>query len=198
MKCDEQYNFKIYLIINVLLAYYGSFEKSPKVTKVKLLYSCYFRVYIIFCHLKKYFTSVPGLNICFIICPIKNFLWHRYNCSLIWCIYVCTLVLLVSMMQFIMICDHQFRDIILQKQPFFFLQEKNSSSTKSLLSRFRFGLCYIYMCILQSRTRVVFLKHQTGLSTFLVEHISWDLIAHRIAQGIGDTIWHFSLRHLLL
>ena len=26
--------------------------------------------------------------------------------------------------------------------------------------------------------------------TFLVEHLCWDLIALRIAHGIGDTIWH--------
>lgn len=127
------------------------FWKEPKSSKIKLLYSCYFRVYIIFLSFKKIFCFCSRVEYLFSICPIKNFLWHHYNCSLIWYIYVCTLVLLVSMTQFIMICDHRFRDTILQKQPFFyyyyyfFWQGKNSRSTESLLSRFRFGLCYIYV-----------------------------------------------------
>lgn len=51
------------------------------------------------------------------------------------------------------------------------------------------------------KTRLVFLKKQTDLSTFLVDHLYRNLIAHRIGQGIGDAVWYnlrpasFSLRH---
>lgn len=46
---------------------------------------------------------------------------------------------------------------------------------------------FFYLCESSGIEPVVFLKHQTDLSIFLVEHLYWDLIAHRIAHGIGST-----------
>ena len=100
------------------------------------------------------------------------------------CICVRTLVLGLMIMSF----GHYFAEAAILKERI--VTQQSSYWAGAVL------VSLLFMCILHRSTGgVVFLKNRTDLSTFLVEHLCRNLLAHRIAQGGGDAIWHRDRPH---